>query len=378
MSSIEAPTSSVRLAEDVDVTWYRCGIERSKLLALLERSDLQGLIQAGGHLALFACTGLLATYFFEQQLWFAMALSLLAHGTVTSFFSGIAVHELGHGTVFRTKWLNAVFLRLFSLIGWWNHYEYAMSHTYHHRFTLHPRGDQEVVLPRYPSLEPAYLIQLFSFNVFGGLESVGFLPTVKATVTTAWGRYRTDKGQWHRIIYAGAPETERRRAVNWARSILAFHIGVLAVSIVFGLWFLPVVLSLSVFTGNWLKYFVGMPMHCGLRTDVPDFRLCVRTMKLDPVSEFLYWRMNWHLEHHMFAAVPCYRLAQLHRAVAHDMPEPRTLTSAWREMREIWRRQQADPSYQFDTPLPPPGEQSSTQTDPLAASIGELAPATLR
>ena len=45
-------------------------------------------------------------------------LALFVHGTVTSFFVGIAPHELGHGTVFRTKWLNKVFLYLFSLISY--------------------------------------------------------------------------------------------------------------------------------------------------------------------------------------------------------------------------------------------------------------------
>ena len=34
---------------------------------------------------------------------------------------------------------------------------------------------------------------------------------------------------------------------------------------------------------------------------------------LDPLSSFC-WHMNWHLEHHMFAGVPCYNLKALHQA----------------------------------------------------------------
>ena len=93
-------------------------------------------------------------------------------------------------------------------------------------------------------------------------------------------------------------------------------------------------------------------MRTGLKDNVADFRLCVRTITLDPVSQFLYWRMNWHLEHHMFAAVPCYNLKRLHGVVAADMPRPRTVVGAWREMRQTWKRQQVDPTYQFETPLP--------------------------
>ena len=37
-------------------------------------------------------------------------------------------------------------------------------------------------------------------------------------------------------------------------------------------------------------------------------------MKLNPLFDFLYWRMGWHIEHHMFAGIPCYNLAKLHAA----------------------------------------------------------------
>lgn len=365
------PLAQVRKA--FRIPWYRCPIEPAKLRELAGRSDLKGAFQAVGHLALFACTGLSAYLFFLQQNWIGFSIALFAHGTVGSFFRGLSVHELGHGTVFRTKWLNSAFLRIYSLLGWWNFHEYAMSHTYHHRYTLHPRGDREVILPRDPSLKPAYLLQLFTFNVTGGLESNGLIPVLRETIATALGKYNRE---WIEALYAGHPGA-RKQAVNWARLILLFHAGILALAVSLQLWLLPVLLTLHVCIGNWLKYFVGLPMHCGLRSDVPDFRKCVRTIKLDPMSEFLYWHMNWHTEHHMFAAVPCYNLKRLHRAVAGDMPQPRSLVGAWREMRETWRKQQGDPGYAYDTPVPPPSRGEKEQ-DPLAASIGELAPKVLR
>lgn len=131
--------------------------------------------------------------------------------------------------------------------------------------------------------------------------------------------------------------------------------------------------TFSPFIANWWHYFVGAPMHAGLRDNVPDFRLCVRTILLDPFSRFLYWHMNFHTEHHMFAAVPCYNLRRLHATVAFDMPRPRTLLGAWREMRLTWKRQQEDPGYQYDTPLPRRGGSSLPQ-DPSGASLGDLAP----
>jgi len=48
-------------------------------------------------------------------------------------------------------------------------------------------------------------------------------------------------------------------------------------------------------------------------------------------------------------------------------------------MRAIWQRQKTDPSYQFDTPLPPTAKSARTDMpDELESSIGELAPEGLR
>ena len=230
--------------------------------------------------------------------------------------------------MFKTRWLNAAFLRLYGVLTWWNFHEYAMSHTYHHTYTLHPRADKEVVLPKPPSLAPLYLLQLFTFNVTGGFESRGARNIIGGIIKTAFGRYTVlSTPGWLEALYANQPAA-RRRAVTWARVVLLIHVAVAAVSFAYGLWIVPVLFSLAPAIANWWRYFVAVPMHCGLRDNVPDFRKCVRTNTLDPLSEFLYWRMNWHLEHHMFAGIPCYRLKALHRAVAHDMPTPQTLV--WR------------------------------------------------
>ena len=103
-------------------------------------------------------------------------------------------------------------------------------------------------------------------------------------------------------------------------------------------------------------------MHTGLMQNVPDIRLNTRSNTLDPISEFLYWHMNWHIEHHMYPGVPCYNLKKLHEATKEDMPQPRTLIGAWREVHAIWRKQQEDPNYEFETPLPPTAHRAVTKT----------------
>ena len=119
-----------------------------------------------------------------------------------------------------------------------------------------------------------------------------------------------------------------------------------------------------------------MTQHCGLKENDNDFRKCVRSVKTNPLFEFLYWRMNWHTEHHMFAGVPCYNLKPLYHEIALQMPEPRTLVGAWQEMRETWFRQEKDPDYYFDTPVPSITAVSGGHLpdDVLESSIGDLAP----
>ena len=377
------PLTEVR--KTLRVKWYRCPIEHAKLRELSKRSDLQGWFQAGGHLALFIITGTLVYLFWAQQSWLVFAIALFAHGTVASFFVGVAPHELGHGTVFRSKRLNKFFMYLFSLLSWWDHFDYASSHTYHHRYTLHPEGDRENLLPLEPSLASTFMLQLFTINLltqpgrtFG---KGGLISTIVVTAKSAFGRVGPSEvpiNEWLKALHVDQPD-QHRKSMWWSRILLLFHGSVLIISIVTGQWVLPLIITAAPFIANWVSYFVGLTQHCGLQENVPDFRKSVRSIKINPLLEFLYWRMNWHIEHHMYAGVPCYNLKKLYDEIADDMPEPRTLIGAWQEMREVWRRQQTEPDYQFDTPLPPTAKEVRTDTpDILESSIGELAPEGLR
>lgn len=367
MAELYEPINQVR--KTLKVNWYRTPIDREKLRILTKRSDLRGFVQSVGYLVLIACTGAATYLLFLNQIWVGMAVALFFHGTIFTFIPGLVTHEFSHGTVFKTRWLNGFFLRLYSLLGWTHYVQYKMSHTFHHLYTLHPQGDREVLLPTYPSLKITKLVQIFSFN-FQRLILV-LRTTCKLAFT---GKFWNE---WSEAIFPPEQKVARKKAIVFARCILVFHAGVIAVSIIFKLWMLPVVVSLPMFIANWWGYFIGITMHTGMKDNVPDFRLCTRTINLDPFSRFIYWHMNYHLEHHMFAAVPCYNLKKLQKEIAWDLPKPRSLVEAWREMRMVYRRQKVEPGYQFDTPLPKSKTDSKTGEDPLAGAIGELAPDTL-
>ena len=384
MSTEWRPLSEVR--EDLRVEWYRSPLPSGRLRELSRRNDLQGWFQTGGHLALFLCTGYLCYQFWLVEQWIGFAACLLLHGTVGSFFSGVAPHELGHGTVFRTRWLNKFFLYLFSLFSWWDIYDYGSSHTYHHRYTQYVEGDRENVYPLVPSLAPFALLQLFTVNLFSvpgrNFSKGGLFSTVFITIKSALGIVGSTENvsrEWIDALHNDQP-AERDRSKWWSRLQLLFHGSLLAGSLSADLWVLPILLSTFPFIGNWLVYFVGTTQHCGLRGDIPDFRKNTRSTRINPIASFLYWRMNWHTEHHMYAGVPCYNLKKLAEEIADDMPEPKSTIGAWKEMREIWHKQQGDPTYQYNMPLPATAKQTRSDKvdEDLEGSIGELAPEGLR
>ena len=63
--------------------------------------------------------------------------------------------------------------------------------------------------------------------------------------------------------------------------------------------------------------------------------------------------MQYHLEHHMFPAVPFYNLPKLRKVIEHDLPPaPHGLWATWKGLLEIHRQQQTNPNYAFVPALP--------------------------
>ena len=113
-------------------------------------------------------------------------------------------------------------------------------------------------------------------------------------------------------------------------------------------------IGLPSFYGGFMTIFFGLTQHAGLAEDVLDHRLNTRTVYMNPVFRFLYWNMNYHVEHHMFPMVPYHALPRLHEAIKADCPEP--YPSCWAAYREIIPailRQLKEPAWHVVRELPP-------------------------
>src|SRR5262245_47192332 len=93
------------------IRWYRSPVDAAMLRALSRRSNIRGAMQTVGYLGVYAMTTGLSIYSAAHWRWHATAGLIFLHGMVTAFMIN-GVHELGHNTVFRSKWLNALFVRV--------------------------------------------------------------------------------------------------------------------------------------------------------------------------------------------------------------------------------------------------------------------------
>jgi fatty acid desaturase len=326
------------------IRWYRSPVDRDALAALNQRSDLWGGLQTGGFLLLLAVNATLVFVSATRWPWYVTAALLFWHGTCWAFLIN-GFHELVHRSVFRTRWLNEVFVWVFGFLGWHNPHWFWASHTAHHKYTLHDPDDLEVVVP--------VKLTLGGFLARAFVDIHWIFHNLRGQVRRALGDSNPDRDRWTAQLFPSDDPAARRKLVNWARVLLVGHGLVATVSLAVGWWMVPVVITLAPAYGKWLHLLCNETQHAGLPGDTPDFRLCCRTVLLNPFVEFLYWHMNYHTEHHMYAAVPCYNLPKLHRAIAADLPPcSRGLIAVWRQIIPVLRRQRHDPEFSSVAPLP--------------------------
>jgi len=150
------------------------------------------------------------------------------------------------------------------------------------------------------------------------------------------------------------PEGEWPKVAQIARIWVVIY----AATLVAALWMwslLPFMLvGLPRMYGAWHHLLTGITQHIGLADDVLDHRLNCRTVYMNPFSRFVYWNMNYHVEHHMFPMVPYHALPELHREMLPDCPKPySSFWDAYREIIPTLIHQIRDPNYFVHRVLPP-------------------------
>lgn len=327
-----------KLAEDMGLAsaqWYQCPLPRKRLKELMQRSDGPAIRDSLIWFAAFAATGGLAYHFWPT--WRALPF-FLAYGVLYGSSTDSRWHECGHGTAFKTRWMNDVVYHVACFMIMREPTVWRWSHTRHHTDTIIVGRDPEISVMR-----PVMILKVIS--MFLGIPQVW--GAIKSMLRHASGRLSPEEATY-------IPEMERGRVYLVARIWLAIHVAVIAFSIYAGS-ILPMLFvgPLPSMYGAWLHIITGLTQHGGLAENVLDHRLNSRTVLMNPVLRFLYWNMNYHIEHHMFPMVPYHALPALHEELKPYLPPPCTgVFAAYREIIPALLRQRKEPDWHIERILP--------------------------
>lgn len=315
--------------------WYHTDVPRKQMKELMQRSDapaIRDTIIWLGLMAIFAAGGI---YFWGS--WWAVPL-FLAYGVLYGSATDSRWHECGHGTAFKTQWMNRAVYQLACFMIMRNPVTWRWSHARHHTDTVIVGRDPEIAVMRPPDL-------LRLIANFVGLYDAWF--AIGDMLRNAAGNLSSAEKSF-------IPEMEQHKVIRVARIWLAIYAVLIGLAI-YSQSILPLMLvGLPRLYGAWHHVMTGLLQHGGLADNVTDHRLNSRSVLMNPISRFIYWNMNYHVEHHMFPMVPYHALPRLHETIKHDLPAPTpSILAGYREMIPAFLRQLKYEDYFLKRELPP-------------------------
>jgi fatty acid desaturase len=297
--------------------WYRSPVDRSEMLALMARSNFRAGVDLTIWVVLLLLSGawLITTWL----TWWTIPAAFI-YGTLYGSTCDARWHECGHRTAFASKRTNEIVYHLASFMAVREPVSWRWSHNRHHSETIIVGRDPEIAYPR-PT--PRWKILAECFGLLSAQQEF------TKYATNFRGRLTPEEATF-------LPDRERSRAIFWGRTHLLIWTAVVLTSVLVQSWLPLMLIGLPSLYGRWLMVATGITQHAGLAEDTFDHRHNTRTVMMNPIVRFLYSNMNFHLEHHMYPAVPYHRLPELHRLIAKDLPMP--APSMWAAYREISRQ----------------------------------------
>jgi fatty acid desaturase len=338
-------------------TWFRSDVPRKRMKELMRRTDGPAIRDTALWIGLMLVCAGAGTALWGT--WWAVPF-FLVYGVLYGSASDSRWHEAGHGTAFRTRWLDEAVYQVASFMMMRDATTWRWSHTRHHTDTLIVGRDPEI-----QAMRPARLAKLLAN--FVGLVDVPL--AFRTMAIHAAGRLTAEEADY-------VPESERPKVYRTARISLAVYAVAIATAIGFGTWLPVVLIGGPRVYGTFMHVVYGLTQHAGMGENVLDHRLNTRTVRMCRVNRFLYWNMNFHVEHHMFPMVPYHRLPELHEEIKHDCaPVYPSLWAAYKEIVPAVLRQMKDQDHHVKrellpgaTPFHIPNELTDGRARPLATA----------
>lgn len=264
-------------------------VDKKRLKALSERSDVKGLAQLAGHGLALLVTASLVTVTLESPWLFP---ALVAHGVVLIFLFA-PLHESIHRTAFRTRAPNDIVAWICGAVLILPPAYFRAFHFTHHRHTQDPERDPELLRPK-PTTLASYLLV------------VSGLPYWRERITTSLKHAVTGRVD---LAFITAPQAPG--VVLEARLLWSLYGAITVLSLAFEswaalvYWILPAVIGQPFLRMYLLSEHGGCPL-------VPDMLKNSRTTKSNALVRRLAWNMPYHSEHHAYPALPFHALPAAH------------------------------------------------------------------
>ena len=285
-------------------------LEKDALRPLLIKRDGPGLVRITVQIMWFFGSLAAASWFFQQQLYPAMALAIVSGGMAhVTFFP--PMHEAGHKTAFATSWLNEAVMWICCLMMLEGPTFFREFHWEHHRETQDRTHDPEIAAaPALLADWPTNPIVYFAL-VSGQMLMIGKL------MFTVAGALIPTAGMWEKA-FPFIPEKRRTRVRVESFIVLGILGGICAAGYLYVPGFLYLLLSFVV--GHILLGFYLMAEHTGLPNEGSQTHR-TRTIESNAVVRWLMWNMPYHTVHHEHPAIPFHAVPE---ARAQMTPEHTT------------------------------------------------------
>lgn len=317
-----------------DAEWYQSPVPREKIRELLERKNGPAIHDTLIWFGLLFGSGYLVFIWWGS--WLAV-LPYIVYSALYASTSDSRWHESSHGTAFKTDWMNNALYEIASFMVFRQSTVWRYSHTRHHSDTIIRGRDPEIPVPRPPKIMHILL-------KFVGIRS--FIRESSKMLRYAIGKIDPEVATY-------LPKKEYGGVILKARIFITIYAFVIGLSVYFRSVLPLMYVGFPTFLGSWLMHIYALTQHAGLQENVLDHRLNCRTVYMNPIHRYLYWNMNYHVEHHMFPLVPYHALPRLHKLIKDDCPTPyRSIYDAFREIVPTILRQRKDPSYYAERILP--------------------------
>lgn len=266
---------------------FMASLTKQQRVYFAQKSDVEGLKRLLQQWLLIAV--LMALVLLSQSL--LLKLVFMLPLGILLVFQFTLLHETSHRTPFKNRHINDAVGKLCGFILLLPPEWFRLFHLEHHRHTNDPEKDPELASDK-PQTHCQYLLHISGLTVWWG------------SAKSLWSNATNTIDE----VYI--PEGKSAGIQREARIYLALYVAA-AIAILLGntvllsVWIVPVLLGQPFLRLYLLAEHAGCPHTSNLFENT-------RTTYTNKLVRWLAWNMPYHAEHHVYPAVPFYKLAEVH------------------------------------------------------------------